>query len=69
MFTEFDEKFFQRRLLCVTLEWSKKMYSCAGICYSRKNRFGMQCTIRLSEPLLKLRSRKNLVETLLVIIS
>lgn len=42
------------------------MYSCAGICYQRRNRYGMACIIRLSEPLLKLRSRKNLVETLLV---
>lgn len=42
------------------------MYSCAGICYLKKNGYGMAITIRLSEPLLKLRSRKNLVETLLV---
>lgn len=41
------------------------MYQCAGICYSRRNRIGMACVIRLSEPLLKLRSRKDLVETLL----
>lgn len=41
------------------------MYQCAGICYSRKNRLGMACVIRLSEPLLKLRARKDLVETLL----
>lgn len=37
----------------------------AGICYSRRNRMGMACVIRLSEPLLKLRPRKDLVETLL----
>ncbi|KAG4077693.1 hypothetical protein HA402_015736 [Bradysia odoriphaga] len=65
MFKGFDTKFFQGKLHCVELEWSKRMYSCAGICYQRKNRYGMACTIRLSEPLLKLRSRKNLVETLL----
>lgn len=65
MFKRFDDKFFSNKLKCVELEWSKKMYSCAGICYSRRNRFGMSVTIRLSEPLLKLRSRKNLVETLL----
>lgn len=41
------------------------MYQCAGICYSRRNRLGMSITIRLSEPLLKLRSRKDLIETLL----
>lgn len=65
LFGAFDEKFFQTRLKCVTLEWSKRMYSCAGICYSRRNRFGMDITIRLSEPLLKLRPRKDLVETML----
>lgn len=65
LFSAFDNKFFQGRLKCVTLEWSKRMYSCAGICYSNRNRFGMAVTIRLSEPLLKLRSRKDLVETLL----
>lgn len=65
LFGQFDTKFFQGRLKCVTLEWSKRMYSCAGICYSRRNRYGMDITIRLSEPLLKLRTRKDLVETML----
>lgn len=65
LFKQFDTKFFQSRLRCVTLEWSKRMYSCAGICYSRKNRYGMDITIRLSEPLLRLRPRKDLVETML----
>uniref|UniRef100_T1GBD8 SprT-like domain-containing protein n=1 Tax=Megaselia scalaris TaxID=36166 RepID=T1GBD8_MEGSC len=65
LFGAFNSKFFQSRLHCVELEWSKRMYSCAGICYSRRNRMGHQVTIRLSEPLLKLRSRKDLVETLL----
>lgn len=51
--------------MCVELEWSKKMYQCAGICYLKKSAAFMACTIRLSEPLLKLRSRKELVETLL----
>lgn len=66
LFQKFDARFFSGRLVSVELEWSKKMYSCAGICYSRRNNYGMSCTIRLSEPLLKLRSRKELVETLLV---
>ncbi|XP_016953091.1 uncharacterized protein LOC108026610 isoform X2 [Drosophila biarmipes] len=65
MFIRFDEKFFQQRLGAVALEWSKRMYSCAGICYQRGNRFVKEVTIRLSEPLLKLRPRKDLVETLL----
>ncbi|XP_055907539.1 DNA-dependent metalloprotease SPRTN-like [Eupeodes corollae] len=65
LFRAFDDKFFNKKLRCVTLEWSKRMYSCAGICYSRRNGLGMAITIRLSEPLLKLRSRKDLVETML----
>ncbi|XP_053680637.1 DNA-dependent metalloprotease SPRTN-like [Anopheles nili] len=65
LFPLFDRKFFQERLSCVQLEWSKKMYNCAGICYQRSNRLGKSCIIRLSEPLLKLRTRKNLIETLL----
>uniref|UniRef100_A0A1B0DH28 Protein with SprT-like domain at the N terminus n=1 Tax=Phlebotomus papatasi TaxID=29031 RepID=A0A1B0DH28_PHLPP len=65
LFKRFDERFFKNKLQCVTLEWSKKMYSCAGICYQRSNKFGKECKIRLSEPLLKLRSRKDLIETLL----
>lgn len=65
LFPRFDKKFFQGKLTCVQLEWSKRMYSCAGICYQKRNRFGMSCIIRLSEPLLKLRPRKDLVETLL----
>lgn len=66
LFGAFNVKFFNGKLHCVQLEWSKKMYTCAGICYQRRNRMGMAITIRLSEPLLKLRQRKDLVETLLV---
>jgi predicted SprT family Zn-dependent metalloprotease len=65
LFQTFNIKFFLGKLGCVELEWSKKMYQCAGICYLRKNSQHMACTIRLSEPLLKLRTRKELVETLL----
>ncbi|SPP77860.1 sprT-like domain-containing protein Spartan [Drosophila guanche] len=65
MFVRFNEKFFQNRLGSVVLEWSKRMFSCAGICYLRSNRYTKEITIRLSEPLLKLRPRKDLVETLL----
>lgn len=65
LFVTFNDKFFSGRLSCVELEWSRKMYQCAGICYSRRNQMGMACVIRLSEPLLKLRSRKDLIETLL----
>ena len=40
------------------------VHRCAGIC-SYEGRGGL-CSIRLSEPLLKLRPRKDLVQTLLV---
>lgn len=66
LFGAFDIKFFQGKLKCVELEWSKRMYQCAGICYQRRNRMGMSVIIRLSEPLLKLRSRRDLIETMLV---
>lgn len=65
LFGAFDTKFFQGKLRCVQLEWSKKMYQCAGICYCRRNQMGSAITIRLSEPLLKLRQRMDLVETML----
>lgn len=66
LFGAFDIKFFQGKLKCVELEWSKRMYQCAGICYQRRNGLGMSIIIRLSEPLLKLRSRRDLIETMLV---
>lgn len=60
---EFDDRFFQGRLRCVEVRWSKRMTLCAGLC-SYEGRGGL-CSIRLSEPLLRLRPRKDLVETLL----
>lgn len=67
LFGAFDLKFFQGKLHCVELEWSKRMYQCAGICYQRRNALGMSIIIRLSQPLLKLRSRRDLIETMLVL--
>ncbi|CAH2108653.1 unnamed protein product [Euphydryas editha] len=63
MFLHFDTLFFWTKLASrAVVRWSKRMYSCAGICsYDR----GGLCDIALSEPLLKLRPRKDLVETLL----
>lgn len=63
LFVAFNEQFFWNKLLTVCVSWSKRMTSCAGIC-SYQGRGGM-CSITLSEPLLKLRPRKDLVETLL----
>uniref|UniRef100_A0A914HNZ3 SprT-like domain-containing protein n=1 Tax=Globodera rostochiensis TaxID=31243 RepID=A0A914HNZ3_GLORO len=65
LFVTFDHQFFWGTLnsnACI-VEWSKTMTSCAGLCrFSVGNRL---CSIRLSEPLLKLRPRRDLVETLL----
>ncbi|XP_028030736.1 sprT-like domain-containing protein Spartan [Bombyx mandarina] len=64
LFIQFDKTFFWSRLASrVVVRWSKKMYSCAGIC-SYEGRGGL-CDIAVSEPLLKLRPRKDLIETLL----
>ncbi|KAI8422820.1 hypothetical protein MSG28_006565 [Choristoneura fumiferana] len=64
MFIQFDQMFFSTKLASrAVVRWSKRMYSCAGVC-SYEGRGGL-CDIALSEPLLKLRPRKDLVETLL----
>ncbi|CAF4893551.1 unnamed protein product [Pieris macdunnoughi] len=63
LFLHFDKTFFWEKLSSrAVVRWSKRMYSCAGIC--SYNRGGL-CDIALSEPLLKLRPRKDLIETLL----
>ncbi|XP_015428460.1 PREDICTED: sprT-like domain-containing protein Spartan [Dufourea novaeangliae] len=63
LFVQFNERFFWNILLPVEIKWSSRMTSCAGICsFHPRNR---QCIISLSAPLLKLRPRKDLVETLL----
>nr|XP_057927265.1 DNA-dependent metalloprotease SPRTN isoform X2 [Doryrhamphus excisus] len=63
MFLEFNGRFFWGKLSGVEVKWSPRMTLCAGVC-SYEGRGGL-CSIRLSEPLLKLRPRKDLVETLL----
>lgn len=63
LFLQFNDQFFQGKLEAVEVKWSKRMTQCAGVC-TYEGRGGM-CSIRLSEPLLKLRPRKDLVETLL----
>ncbi|XP_048841614.1 DNA-dependent metalloprotease SPRTN [Brienomyrus brachyistius] len=63
MFLDFNDKFFWGKLGGVEVKWSPRMTLCAGVC-SYEGRGGL-CSIRLSEPLLKLRPRKDLVQTLL----
>ncbi|NWS58455.1 SPRTN protein, partial [Chunga burmeisteri] len=63
LFTQFNEMFFWGCLGSVAVSWSSRMTVSAGLCTYEKGS-GL-CSIRLSEPLLKLRPRKDLVETLL----
>ncbi|KAI7799501.1 putative sprT-like domain-containing protein Spartan [Triplophysa rosa] len=63
MFLQFNDMFFWGKLCGVEVKWSPRMTLCAGLC-SYEGRGGL-CSVRLSEPLLKLRPRKDLVQTLL----
>ena len=60
-FNIYNEIYYENLLGCITLEWSKKMTTCAGVFSVYKN----VPTIRLSEPLLKFRSIKEIKETLM----
>jgi predicted SprT family Zn-dependent metalloprotease len=60
-YTIYNQIFFEEKLGCVTLEWSKRMTLCAGI-FSVRNNLPV---IRLSEPLLKFRTVREIKETLL----
>ncbi|XP_068920978.1 DNA-dependent metalloprotease SPRTN [Petaurus breviceps papuanus] len=63
LFMQFNDLYFWGLLEAVEVKWSFRMTLCAGVC-KYEGRGGM-CSICLSEPLLKLRPRKDLVETLL----
>lgn len=65
LFRCFDARFFDRTLVSsgVELSWSPRMTMCAGLC--GWNPRSKACFIRLSKPLLELRPRKDLVETLI----
>jgi predicted SprT family Zn-dependent metalloprotease len=60
-FALYNQLYFEDKLGCVQLEWSKKMTLCAGVFQVRQN----IAVIRLSEPLLKFRSVNEIKETLL----
>ncbi|XP_046355930.2 DNA-dependent metalloprotease SPRTN-like [Haliotis rufescens] len=63
LFLQYNDRFFWGRLAGIEVKWSPRMTLCAGLCvYERR---GGLCSVRLSLPLLKLRPRKDLVETLL----
>ncbi|XP_025409666.1 sprT-like domain-containing protein Spartan [Sipha flava] len=61
LFLAFNKQYFWGTLETVVIQWSKRMTVCAGLCRYQRG----FCSISLSEPLLKLRPRKDLVETLL----
>ena len=63
LFIQYNDRFFWGKLAGCEVKWSPRMTLCAGVC-SYQGRGGL-CSIRLSVPLLKLRPRKDLVETLL----
>ncbi|KRX89230.1 SprT-like domain-containing protein Spartan, partial [Trichinella pseudospiralis] len=63
LFVQFNDMFFWGTLSACEVRWSSRMTLCAGMC-SYEGKYGL-CSIHLSEPLLKYRPRKDLVETLL----
>uniref|UniRef100_A0A336MNS3 CSON002501 protein n=1 Tax=Culicoides sonorensis TaxID=179676 RepID=A0A336MNS3_CULSO len=64
---DLDFKFFEGRLKNVEVIWSSRLFRASGVCHCRRYSriFGESCLIRLSELLLKFRSRKEIIETLL----
>lgn len=70
LFSQLDSKFFQDKMKKngVLLEWSEKASATAGYCYQLNDDVKgiKRCYIVLNKPLLKLRSRNDVVETLLV---
>ncbi|XP_063294230.1 DNA-dependent metalloprotease SPRTN-like [Pelobates fuscus] len=63
LFSKFNIMFFWGVLDGTEVKWSKRMTRCSGLCrYKQSND---TCSIHLSEPLLKFKSRKDVVETLL----
>lgn len=63
LFLRYNSEFFHEALCSTVIEWSRRMTTCAGICYCKREGF---CIIRLSQPLLQFRPRSDLVNTLLV---
>lgn len=64
-FIEYNKRFFDNKLQNLKIEFSDKMTSSAGIFYPPKK--PENCSvIRLNQPMLLLRSDKELMETLLV---
>ncbi|ODM90267.1 SprT-like domain-containing protein Spartan, partial [Orchesella cincta] len=65
LFCEFNKEFFQGKLTSVYVDWSSEMKTSAGLTKCAYLGELRDCSISLSEPLLSLRPRRDLVETLL----
>lgn len=63
LFVKYNALYFKSSLSSVSVEWSKRMTLCAGLCVYKGKQSGPE--IRLSEPLLKFRTKKDVKETLL----
>ncbi|ELP89990.1 hypothetical protein EIN_403040 [Entamoeba invadens IP1] len=59
-FKHINRMMFRDHITNTTIEWSKRMTSCAGICYGKPN----GCVIRLSQGILSYRPTKDTVTTL-----
>ncbi|KAI9365568.1 SprT-like family-domain-containing protein [Pilaira anomala] len=66
LFSYFNHTYFNNQLKNVKVKWSSsQMIKRAGSCKSRYVGSRHYCTITLSKPLLKLRPKKDMIETLL----
>lgn len=63
IFMAFNQLYFEGKLERVTVEWSKRMTLCAGLCECCV--VNKSCRIKLSEPLLLWRPITDVVDTLL----
>ncbi|KAG2235926.1 hypothetical protein INT48_008229 [Thamnidium elegans] len=62
LFLYFNKKYFDNKLDSVEVKWSSRMTRSAGTCTYK---LGNHCIVALSEPLLKFRTKKEMMETLL----
>ncbi|KAL7720198.1 SprT-like domain-containing protein [Entamoeba marina] len=60
VFSVVNAMLFNSHITNTKVEWSKRMTSCAGICYGKAD----SCIIRLSEKLLQFRSTMDVITTL-----
>ena len=64
LFSNLNKQHFQNQIKNVAVKWSSRMTVCAGICQYNGKAAG--AVIHLSLPLLSLRTRRDLIDILLV---